>query len=93
MHFIGIDLGTTNSVVAVEGDYPDKGEIYGNVTVAGADASSHSKPQIMPPAPRGGATNAMRVDTTINPVAPLRSPCTFAGTVAGSSSSATTGAV
>ncbi|MEK6262906.1 MAG: Hsp70 family protein [Planctomycetota bacterium] len=37
MHFIGIDLGTTNSVVAVEGDYPDKGEKYGNVTVIADD--------------------------------------------------------
>lgn len=33
MHAIGIDLGTTNSVVAVEGHYPEKGQVCENVTV------------------------------------------------------------
>ena len=30
---VGIDLGTTNSVVAVPGQYPDHGIVFGNVTV------------------------------------------------------------
>lgn len=30
---VGIDLGTTNSVIAIPGDYPDKGVKYGPVTV------------------------------------------------------------
>jgi molecular chaperone DnaK len=30
---VGIDLGTTNSVVAVPGQYPDLGVVFGNVTV------------------------------------------------------------
>ncbi|MFV1964634.1 MAG: Hsp70 family protein [Pirellulaceae bacterium] len=30
---VGIDLGTTNSVIAVPGQYPDHGIVFGNVTV------------------------------------------------------------
>lgn len=29
----GIDLGTTNSVIAIPGQYPDKGQVYGPVTI------------------------------------------------------------
>ncbi|QDU18946.1 Hsp70 family protein [Urbifossiella limnaea] len=34
---VGIDLGTTHSVVAVPGSFPDKGKVFGPVTVLGDD--------------------------------------------------------
>ena len=37
MHAVGIDLGTTNSVVAVEGNFPDKGKVCEHVTVIADD--------------------------------------------------------